>query len=310
MPELPEVQTTVDGLRKTAVGRTVVDVWTGYGGTNIKYHKGKETIKDPSFFKYFKKKVVGKRIVGAERRAKYILIHIDDEHTVLIHMKMTGHLMHGIYEYKKGKDIPWLPKEKDSPLSDPFNRHIRLVFSFSDGTHLVLCDTRKFATVTILSRKEIHSSKHLKNIGPEPLSKEFTLDLFRKRILRRPRGRIKMVIMDQSVIAGVGNIYADESLWRSGIHPASIVEKVPKRYISLLHSAIKHTLSRGIDFGGDSMSDYRNIYGERGRFQEQHRAYRKTGTKCEKSGCKGLIQRIVIGGRSSHFCDRHQKRFS
>jgi formamidopyrimidine-DNA glycosylase len=107
----------------------------------------------------------------------------------------------------------------------------------------------------------------------------------------------------------VGNIYADESLWRAGINPASVVSKIPNKELKKLYVAIITTLSSGIDFGGDSMSDYRNIHGERGKLQEQHRAYRKTGTKCSKKGCEGKIIRTVLGGRSTHLCDVHQKLF-
>lgn len=119
MPELPEVQTTVNGLNKTVRSKKIVDVWTSY---NSSYKAHKESIKDPLFFKQFKKKVIGQKILKAERRAKNILIHLTGDNTILIHMKMTGHLMYGAYELKKNK---WEPKEKSGPLADPFNSHIR-----------------------------------------------------------------------------------------------------------------------------------------------------------------------------------------
>ncbi len=289
MPELPEVQTTVSGLHRFVRGLSIVDVWTEY---NSPYFHGKDTIKDPKYFKYFKEKIKGAKIIDITRRAKNILIHLSNDHTILIHMKMTGHVMYG--DYNK---------------SDPYNRFIRLIFYLSNGKNMELCDTRKFAKVTLLETKKMHESIHLKDIGNEPLEKEFTFPIFKEQINKKSKGKIKLVLMDQSIIAGIGNIYADESLWRAGIHGESIVNKIKDKDLKELYKAIISTLSKGIDFGGDSMSDYRNIHGERGKFQEEHRAYRKTGTKCSKKGCKGKIVRTVVGGRGTHFCDKHQKLF-
>ena len=113
--------------------------------------------------------------------------------------------------------------------------------------------------------------------------------------------------MDQSVIAGVGNIYSDEALWRAGIHPEERVRDIDEAKLKSLYTATIEVLKKGIDFGGDSMSDYRNIDGERGEFQEKHEAYRRTGKPCMKRGCSGTIQRKIVGGRSAHFCSVHQR---
>lgn len=298
MPELPEVQTTVDGINKYVKGKTITSVWTNYGG---KIHVGKENIKDPSFFKNFVKKITGKKILNATRRAKNILIHLADNHTILVHMKMTGHMMHGKYVFNK----EWLPTE-NGPLKDPFNKFIRLAFTLSDGKHLVLSDMRKFAKVTLIETDKLDQSDHLKNIGPEPLESGFTFKLFKERLLKRKTGRIKNVLMDPTIIAGVGNIYSDEALWLAGIHPETSVCNINDEKLKQLFSAVKRVLRKGIDFGGDSMSDYRNILGERGDFQNQHNAYRKTGKRCGKNNCKGIVQRKIVGGRSAHFCSEHQ----
>jgi formamidopyrimidine-DNA glycosylase len=189
---------------------------------------------------------------------------------------------------------------------DPFNRHIRLIFYLSNGKTMELCDARKFAKVTLLSTDAMYETSHLKDIGPEPLEKEFTFEIFKNQLNKKPKAKIKLVLMDQSIIAGIGNIYADESLWRAEIHPEKTVGKINDKELKKLYTAIQKTLSRGIDFGGDSMSDYRNINGERGKFQEQHMAYRKTGTLCMKRKCGGKITRIIVGTRSTHFCNTHQ----
>ncbi|HYC34224.1 MAG TPA: DNA-formamidopyrimidine glycosylase [Candidatus Paceibacterota bacterium] len=302
MPELPEVQTTVDGLNRFVKGLSIKDVWTCYESS---YHKGKDNIKDPVFFKRFKSLVVGQKILRARRRAKNILIDLSNNHSILVHMKMTGHILYGTYVQNKKKE--WEPETKEGPLRDPFNKHIRLLFTLSNGKHLALSDMRKFAKVTVLSQLEAEKTLHLKDIGPEPLEENFSLQDFKERLLLRQNGKVKQVLMDPKVVAGIGNIYSDEMLWRAGIHPERRVKDISKSEFGILYKAMKATLLRGIDFGGDSMSDYRNLLGERGKFQEKHEAYRRTSQKCRKSGCKGVIRRKKVGGRSAHFCDTHQK---
>ena len=289
MPELPEVQTTVNGLNKTVKGLKIIGVWTSY---NSPYFKNKEEIKNPRFFHKFKKLVVGKKILKAERRAKNILIHISGGYTILVHMKMTGHLMYEGYN-----------KE------DPFNAHIRLHFTFDNKKHLYLSDLRKFAKVTLLDTDKLEESFHLQTLGPEPLDKKFTYKIFRERLLKRPKGRIKQVLMNPEIIAGIGNIYSDEILWRAYVHPLSLVGKIPEKNLKLMFKTTKETLRKGIDLGGDSMSDYRNIYGERGKFQDHHSAYQKHKTKCLKKNCSGILEKIRIAARSAHFCPVHQKLF-
>jgi formamidopyrimidine-DNA glycosylase len=310
MPELPEVQTTVNGLNANIRGLSITDVWTDY---NSAFHTSKDSIKDPVYFRNFKKKIIGRKIANVTRRAKNILIGLDNGDVILIHMKMTGHIMCGryIFEASKKRD-PWTPAldERES-LSDPFNRFIHFVLTFSNGKNMVLSDMRKFAKVTLIDqahlKEGLNQSLHLADIGPDPLAPNFSFSVFAERLNRRPTGRIKNVLMDQSIIAGVGNIYSDEALWRVGINPEEPVKNIPENLMKELFRATLTVLKKGIDFGGDSMSDYRNVDGERGKFQEQHNAYRKTKQKCSKPGCDGIILRKIVGGRSAHFCSAHQK---
>lgn len=307
MPELPEVETTARGINKHLVGKKIIDCWTDY---NSPFHTGKENIKNPLYFKKFKKETVGTKITSASRRAKNVLIHLSNGSVILVHMKMTGHVLYGKYSFdqkkakKKEKD-PWTPLE-EGPLKDPFNRFIHFVISFSDGTNLALSDMRKFAKVYLISKHDFENEIHAKDLGPEPLHPDFNLAKFKERILKHPTGRIKNVLMDQSLIAGIGNIYSDEILWRIGIHPEEKVQSIPLKYFGAMYKAMKEVLKKGIDFGGDSMSDYRNIDGEKGRFQEHHQVYQLKGKPCKKRGCPGTIIRKVVGGRSAHFCDTHQ----
>lgn len=288
MPELPEVQTTVNGLNKMVRGSRIVEIWNDYDSP---YFKNREEIKNPKFYTKFRKLVIGNKIIKAERRAKNILIHLSNKHTILIHMKMTGHLL---YEgYKK----------------NPFNSHIRLYFKFNNGKHLYFSDLRKFAKVTVIETPRLAHSIHLSGLGPEPLGKSFDYKIFKAQLLKRAKGKIKSVLIDQTLIAGIGNIYSDEILWRAGVHPLSSPAKIPEKNFKEMFEAMKEVLKKGIDFGGDSMSDYRNIKGEKGKFQEHHQAYRRTGKPCTKRGCKGVIKRMVVATRSAHFCDNHQKLF-
>jgi len=338
LPELPEVHTTVKGLRETVVGLKISGVWTNYKSpfyrrrraSEVKNnfllpsrggrYKGvsrlyKDQIKNPVYFKKFKKEVVGTKITSATRRAKNILIHLSNGKTILIHLKMTGHLMYGFYEKtglgkgdEKWQNEVWQPKAKSGHLRDPFNRFIRLVFSFSNGKHLVLSDVRRFAKVQILDTKTLHELPEFKKIGPEPLETSFTFKVFLKQISGKPNWPIKSALMAPEVVAGIGNIYSDEILWKAGVHPESKVKNIPKPVLKKIFTTIKPTLRHGIKFKGDSTSDYRNIDGRPGEFSGKHNAYQKTGEKCHKKD-GGVIVRKVVRGRSAHFCSKHQVRY-
>jgi formamidopyrimidine-DNA glycosylase len=206
-------------------------------------------------------------------------------------MKMTGYLFYG---------------------KDPKIKFAHVVFSLSNKKYLVFSDARKFGKITLLDTKIAHESKHLNNIGPEPLDKSFNLEKLKERLNKKPNGKIKTVLIDQNIIAGIGNIYSDEILWRAGVHPERKVSTLLRQgsggqEIKNIYRAMKNTLAKGINFGGDSISDYRNIYGLPGKFQMHHETYGRTGEKCRKKNCKGIIKRKVINSRSAHFCSVHQK---
>jgi len=307
MPELPEVETTTRGLKSKILGLKIKDVWTDLS-TKDKRQIG--AIANPKFFTVFKKEILNKKVLSVERRAKNILINLSNNKTILVHLKMTGHLLYGKYKFNKNNSrqggASWTPDET-GPLNDPYNRFVHVVFTFSNGKNLAFSDARKFGKITLLDTKTAHDTKHLNNIGPEPLDKNFDLEKLKERLNKKPSGKIKTVLMDQSIVAGIGNIYSDEILWRASVHPERKVSTIKESEFKLIFKAIKETLMKGIDFGGDSMSDYRNIHGLPGKFQLHHEAYRRTGEKCRKPGCRGIIKRKVINGRSAHFCSVHQK---
>ncbi len=319
MPELPEVTTTVNGINRYAKGRKILDVWTDLYSKDKRFS---DTVKNPEYFKKFKRSVVGAQIKNAERRAKNILVHLDNGNTILIHMKMTGHLLFGQYAEKQNGNMEkfkndranskntgtiWVPKKKTGPLNDPYNRFIHVVFTLNGGKHLVYADTRKFGTMRVFKTAEIFNSKHLRDLGPEPLDKKFTLEKFIEVVSKKPNGVVKAVLLDQTVIAGIGNIYSDEALFKACISPKRKVSDISKKEMALLYKIVQEVLKKGIDFGGDSTSDYRNILGERGKFQHVHNVYRMKGTQCKKKGCRGVIMRSIVGARSAHYCPRHQK---
>jgi len=290
MPELPEVETTVRGLRKTIINLTLKDVWTDLA---TKDKRKTDSLANPKFFRNFKKEVFNKKILSVERRAKNILINLSRGKTILIHMKMTGYLFYG---------------------KNPKIKFAHVIFSLSNKYYLVFSDMRKFGKITLLDPEGKSTSygagtksSYLAHLGPEPLGKNFKLENLIQRLNLIKNKKIKTALIDQRIIAGIGNIYSDEILWCAGVHPERKVSTLKKPEIKLIFKAIKETLTKGINFGGDSMSDYRNIYGLPGKFQLHHEAYRRTGEKCRKKNCKGIIERKIINSRSAHFCSTHQK---
>lgn len=290
MPELPEVETTVKGLRTKVLQRTFVDVWSDW----------EKTIKKPQRFNQFKKELKGKKIVRVWRRAKNVMLELSGGYTLLIHMKMTGHILHGTWSMKHGI---WVADE-NGPLREKTNSYLHIIFFLDNKKMIALSDMRKFAKIELWKTAELLASQEFKSLGPEPLEKSFTLQKF-KNIWIGKRGKVKQVLMRPDCIAGIGNIYASESLWLAKIHPQKDISKLDKKELKALYLAIKKVLSKGIALGGDSFSDYRNVDGKEGNFDQEQKVYQREGKKCFR--CKTLIKRVVIGARSSFFCQNCQK---
>lgn len=282
MPELPEVETTVRDLRKKILGRRIEDVWTDFP----------KMIKKPKTFERFKKELKNGKIQKIWRKGKNILFGLSRYKTLLIHQKLTGHLLLGKWQ-KRGSR--WQPPP--GPLSAKVNTYIHLLFTFDNGQQLALSDLRKFAKAEVLSENEL--KKELSSLGPEPLEKDFTPERF-KQCLREKKGKIKQVLMDQSVIAGIGNIYSDESLWRAKVHPLKEVSQLSEKELKNIYQALRKVLSLAINLCGESISDYRTPSGETGFFDKARKVYRREGEKCNR--CGATIKRIKLAGRSAHFC--------
>lgn len=286
MPELPEVETIVRDLNKSVKGLKITGVWADR----------KKVVKEPKNFEEFEKKIKGEKILKAHRRAKYILLDLTHNKTLIIHQKISGHLLYGKWQSIKGK---WIAKTPGPLRNDPENRFIRFILFLSNGKMLALCDLRRFAKVLLVDTP-YEELPEMKKLGPEPLSKDFNFNKFKEAISRK-KGKIKAVLMDQTVIAGIGNIYSDEILWYARINPTKRVEILKDAEIKKIFKAMKKVFNIAINAKGNSSQDYRRLSGELGSYQYRQVAYQRTGEKCKRND-GGIIKRIKIGGRSAHYC--------
>ncbi len=291
MPELPEVQTIVSDLQKILPGLKIADVQTDW----------KKMFKNISF-ENFRKKVIGEEILNVRRVGKNILIGLSDNKTILVHQKMTGHFLYGNWELKNGK---WLSEVSGPTRDDPQNRFIHLVFDLSNKRQLALSDLRKFAKVLLWPTDKLSELKDINDLGPDPTAPDFDFNKFQERLAGK-KGKIKTVLMDQFVFAGIGNIYSDEILWLSGIHPLKPIPSLTQEELKSIFNSTKKILKRALDARGTSDSDYRDPYGKKGKYQEMLYVYGLEGEKCQKKD-GGIITRLKVGGRSAHFCPIHQK---
>lgn len=291
MPELPEVETIKNGLLKEVLGEKIVDVVALWPGI----------IKNLSF-NDFKKEVLGRKIVDIKRRAKNLLVFLDNQKILVFHFKLTGHALVVPSNFQVDSSGKWVSKNLPPALKDPQNQFIRIIFFLSSDKQLAISDLRKFAYIKLFNPQELND--FLKEYGPEPLEKDFTFEVFKERI-GKIKSPIKKALMDQKVIAGVGNIYSDEALFEAGIHPLLPANQISEKQLQALYRALQEVLKRGLERGGTSISDFRNIEGQRGTYDLVRKVYRREGQKCFRCGAK--ITRIKIGGRSAYFCPQCQK---
>jgi formamidopyrimidine-DNA glycosylase len=289
MPELPEVETTVRGLRKKLVGLRFTDVWSDR----------EKPLAQAGGTEKLKKELKGKKILKVWRRAKFIVIDIEGPKSLFIHQKISGHLLYGKLVLANGT---WKAETKGPISEDPKNRFLRFVFSLDNGYKLAMSDLRRFARLMLVDDASVLKLKEISKLGPEPLDVSFPEF---KKLFEKKKGRIKQVLMDPFFIVGIGNIYADEILWQIGLHPLSRVEHLELADIKKIYQAMKAILQKSIELKGSSLDDYRTPSGEKGSYQNIHKAYHRTGEKCLKRD-GGVIERMVIGGRSAHFCPVHQ----
>ncbi|HEY4475809.1 MAG TPA: bifunctional DNA-formamidopyrimidine glycosylase/DNA-(apurinic or apyrimidinic site) lyase [Candidatus Paceibacterota bacterium] len=274
MPELPEVQTIVNDLRKKIIGRRI----TGFFSDT------------PRIFKYaaiskIAKAIKGCKISSVERRGKNILIYLNQK-LLVIHPKLTGRLL--------------VAKSEKLNVKKDF---IRAIFYLDKNLALAFSDVRKFGKIIFGDREKIEALPDLKNLGPDPLD-SLTVDEFTSLISSEKRN-IKQVLLDQEVIAGIGNIYSDEALWQARIHPFTPANCLSKNQLTSLYQAIREVLRKSLKARGSSMRDYRDTEGNEGGYMKIRLVYARENLSCFR--CKTKIKRTKMGVRSAHFCPRCQK---
>jgi formamidopyrimidine-DNA glycosylase len=277
MPELPEVETVVRGLRTCLVGKKILSVDT--------YRKN---LRLP-FPANMQKKLAGQTITALSRRAKYILIQITNGWCLVIHLGMSGRI-----------------RATSKPTCEKHD-HFRMVLE--DKTHMILNDARRFGFVLLLPEVERLTHPVFRSLGPEPLSSDFSGRVLHQR-LQGKKTAIKQAMLDQHIVAGIGNIYACEALYESRIHPGRSTATLTEQECEKLTDALQSVLDRAIRAGGSTLKDYRQVSGEGGYFQHDFRVYDCEGQACTACACNilktGGIKRIVQGGRSTFFCPQVQ----
>lgn len=290
MPELPEVETISKYLDKKITGLTIRDFWIDW----------KKMIKSPADLNKFKKEIIGRKILKVYRKGKNILIDLSGNKLLLVHQKMTGHLLIGKWKIEKGKAESLIA----GPMQEKVNDYIHAIFYLSNGQELALSDLRKFAKIMAGDKDKIENLPDLKKLGPDPLNTSFKFIKFLK-LIKSKRGKIKQVLMDQNIISGIGNIYSDEILWFAKIHPFVRVEELSEKDLKCIYKYTKEVLREGIKLRGTSISDYRDPEGKAGGYDKIRRVYRREGEKCPR--CKTEIKRLKMGGRSAHYCPKCQQ---
>ena len=307
MPELPEVEYTARQLRAAIVGATIQDAQVFW----------ERTIGHPELLDFLAE-IAGQDILAVQRRGKFLILDLSGHLIVTIHRRMTGNLL----LLPPGWEIDTCLRERDPAAwntrgpsfyrvseygdadeLDPVHlRYCRVCFNLTDGRRLLYTDPRKFGRIELWARER--ETEALVGLGMEPLGDEFTVERLVGSLAGR-KGAIKQVLLDQTVIAGLGNIYADEALFYAAIHPLRPAHSLSEDEIRLLHEGIVSTLTLGIEHGGTSFSEYRDLWGEAGENYDHVRVYQQNGKPCAR--CGTLIERIVVGQRSTHYCPSCQK---
>ena len=303
MPELPEVETVRRGLTQLVVGRTIRDV-TVYDSPKS-FPNDQETVEQ---FMY------GAQIAAVRRRAKVLLIDLSTDYTLVIHLKMTGQIVWIADPNRADDELSSPPRQGAEPLSrygaghpnDSLigalpDRSTRVSVQFDDGSTLYFNDQRKFGWMKLYPTLEVPNIDFMQRVGPEPLEDRFTSTQFIPRMRRRANTTIKAALLDQTVLAGVGNIYADESLWGACIHPATRVRDVSDEQLATLLDEVKYVMNLSIEKGGSTDRNYVNAEGKRGSYIDFARVFRREGKTCPRHP-DVIIEKTKVAGRGTHVC--------
>ncbi len=285
MPELPEVETVRIGLSRLLPGKQIAAV-------NFDWPKGfPNSTEDVEAF------LIGAKVLGVNRRAKVLIIELSSKYSLIIHLKMTGQLVY------RGKDDTvrfGAGHPNDSLIGVLPDKSTRVTFSFEDGSNLYFNDQRKFGWVRLLPTVEVPNIDFFLKVGPEPLEADFSWQAMRGRLLRRKNSGIKAVLLDQTVVAGIGNIYADESLWGAQLHPSTLVKDLSDQQIQVLHTELTTVLKLAIEKGGSTDRNYVNAEGKKGSYMSFARVFRREGQPCPR--CGTIIIKTKVASRGTHTC--------
>lgn len=273
MPELPEVET---------VRRTLLELVSNKEIEHVSVFWPK-IIKQPEEIAQFQDALVGQTIKDIGRRGKFLILYTDD-YALISHLRMEG--KYGVFQ-----------------KTEPVDKHTHVIFHFTDGTELRYKDVRKFGTMHLYVKGQEFNTLPLSQLGPEPFSADFTVEALASKLSKTKRN-IKAVLLDQKVVVGLGNIYVDEALFRSGIHPERAADDLTKEEIERLHQEISNTLSEAVQKGGSTIRSYVNSQGQIGMFQLELFVYGRKGEECRI--CGSTLERIVSGGRGTVFCPKCQ----
>lgn len=287
MPELPEVETVKRGLSRLVIGKIVSSAESNWPKSFPNLQA------DVDLF------LIGARIIGVRRRAKVLIIDLDTKYSLVIHLKMTGQIVY------KGRESFAAGHPNDSMIGELPDRSTRVILGFDDGSNLYFNDQRKFGWVRLMPTVEIPNLPFMLKVGPEPLTAEFTAKIFINRVKKRANTTIKAAILDQSILAGVGNIYADESLWGAKIYPGNRVRDISYSKLTKLHKEIVYVMTLSIEKGGSTDKNYVDAEGKKGNYLEFARVFRRENSPCPR--CGTVIVKTRVAGRGTHYCPKCQK---
>lgn len=289
MPELPEVETIRGGLDRLIVGKTIRSV------TPLVEKSYQASPEDTSNF------AINASIAAVRRRAKVLIIDLSTKYSLVIHLKMTGQIVfRGDQDFGAGHPTV-------SMIGELPDRSTRVIIEFVDGSHLFFNDQRKFGWMKLIPTVEIQNLPFMQKVGPEPLEDDFTLEQFKARFKRKGRSKVKAALLDQTVIAGVGNIYADESLFGAKVHPERLVETLTDQDYQNLYDNVRYTMKLAIKKRGSTAKNYIDSEGNRGNYLDTAWVFRKEGQPCPN--CGTTIEKIRVAGRGTHICPSCQAKY-
>lgn len=285
---MPEVETVKRGLEKLITGRVV---------KSVEHDWPKSFPNAPEDVNEF---LIGAKVMTVRRRAKVLIIDLSTKYSLVVHLKMTGQLVFRSADFNFGAGHP-----NKSLVGDLPDKSTRVELEFTDSSELFFNDQRKFGWMRLMPTTEIENLDFFKKVGPEPLAADFDWKQFSGRLERRKNSSIKAALLDQTVIAGVGNIYADESLWGAKIHPATLVKDLSADKVHKLYDELIYVLRLSIEKGGSTDKNYIDAEGKKGSYLQFARVFRRENQACPR--CGHTILKTRVAGRGTHYCAHCQK---